>query len=103
MIFKVLPVRWEEFYVVGPVGMFIIWLTISKLKIHSLNPLWVFFFLVSDCGLLIYPISGKVHVFRLHGNPDAMEPYTVIKVKVTDTLGPVLEKLGAQFSPVRSE
>jgi len=36
---QVLPVRWEEFYVVGPVGMFIIWLTISKLKIHSLNPL----------------------------------------------------------------
>ena len=70
----------------------------------SLNLLYVgIFFLVSDCGLFIYPFSGKVHIFRLHSNPDAMEPYTMIKVKVTDTLGPVPEKLGEQFSPVRSE
>lgn len=61
------------------------------------------FFLVLDCRLFIYLIPGKVHVFRLHGNPDAMEPFTMIKVKVTDTLGPILEKLGVDFSPVRSE
>jgi hypothetical protein len=53
--------------------------------------------------LFTYPIPGKVHVYRLHGNPDAMEPYTMIKVKVMDTLGPVLEKLREQFSPVQSE
>jgi hypothetical protein len=68
-----------------------------------IKPVIGIFFLVSDCEIFIYPFSGKVHVFRLHGNPDAMEPYTMIKVKVTDTLGPVLEKLGEQFSPVRSE
>jgi hypothetical protein len=49
------------------------------------------------------PVTGKVHVFRLHGNPDNMEPYMTIKHKVTDTLGPILKKLGTQYSPVRSK
>ena len=49
------------------------------------------------------PVTGKVNVFRLHGNPENMEPYMTVKTKVTNTLGPILEKLGAQFSPVRSK
>ena len=68
-----------------------------------IKPIIGVFFLVLDCRLFIYPIPGKVHIFRLHGNPDAMEPFTMIKVKVMDTLGPVLEKLGDQFSLVQSE
>jgi hypothetical protein len=38
--------------------------------------------------LLIQFITGKVHVFKLHGNPDTMEPYMAFKHKVTNTLGP---------------
>ena len=49
------------------------------------------------------PVTGKVNVFRLHGNPENMEPNLTVKTKVTNTLGPILEKLGAQYSPVRSK
>jgi hypothetical protein len=48
-------------------------------------------------------VKGKVHIFRLHGNPENMEPYMTVKTKVTKTLGPVLKKLGAQYSPIRSK
>ena len=49
------------------------------------------------------PVTGKVNVFRLHGNPENMEPYMTVKTKVTNTLGPILKKLGAQYSPVQSK
>ena len=49
------------------------------------------------------PVTGKVNVFRLHGNPENMEPYLTVKTKVTKTLGPILKKLGSQYSPVRSK
>ena len=48
-------------------------------------------------------VTGRVHVFRLHGNPENMEPYLMVKTEVTNTLGPILEKLGVQYSPVRSK
>ena len=48
-------------------------------------------------------VTGKVHIFRLHGNPENMEPYMTVKTKVTNTLGPILKKLGAQYSPIRSK
>ena len=49
------------------------------------------------------PVTSRVHVFRLHGNPENMEPYWMVKTEVTNTLGPILEKLRVQYSPVRSK
>jgi len=48
-------------------------------------------------------VTGKVHIFRLHGNPENMEPYMTVKTKVTNTLGPILKKLRAQYSPIQSK
>jgi hypothetical protein len=42
-------------------------------------------------------------VFQSHGNPDASEPYMTLSHHVTPTLGPVLKKLGNQYSPVSSK
>ena len=53
--------------------------------------------------LLIQFITGKVHIFKLHGNSNTIEPYMAFKHKVTDTLRPVLNKLGTQYSPVHSK
>ena len=57
----------------------------------------------SDFEDLTDLLIGKVHIFRVHGNPDTMEPYMTIKHKVTNTLRPILNKLGTQYSPVRSK
>jgi hypothetical protein len=48
------------------------------------------------------PVKGNVHVYNKHGNPDSMEPYMLVKHDVTPSIGPVLKKLAAQYSPVRS-
>lgn len=48
-------------------------------------------------------VTGRVHVFRLYGNPENMEPYLMVKTEVTNILGPILEKLGVQYSPVQSK
>ncbi|KAF8229151.1 hypothetical protein L208DRAFT_1288055, partial [Tricholoma matsutake] len=48
----------------------------------------------------ISPTTGKVFVFWSHGNPDTSEPYMTLSHHVTPTLGPVLKKLGIQYSPV---
>jgi hypothetical protein len=47
-------------------------------------------------------VVGKVHVYNTHGNPDDLEPYLSLKHEVTQTLAPVLKKLGNQYSPVKS-
>ena len=47
-------------------------------------------------------IMGKVHIYTNHGNPDDSHPHMSLKHEVTGTLAPVLEKLGTQYSPVKS-
>ena len=48
------------------------------------------------------PVKGNIHVYNKHGNPDSIDPYMLVKHEVTPNIGPVLEKLASQYSPVCS-
>jgi len=56
-----------------------------------------------DDAIFTGPVKGNVHIYNVHGNPDSMEPYMLVKHDVTPNIGPVLKKLAAQYSPVRSK
>ena len=47
--------------------------------------------------------AGKVHVYTSHCHPSNSKPYLSLKHPVTKSLAPVLEKLGIQYSPVKSK
>jgi hypothetical protein len=47
--------------------------------------------------------AGKVHVYTSHCHPSDSKPYLSLKHPVTKSLAPVLEKLGIQYSPVKSK
>ena len=47
-------------------------------------------------------VMGKVHIYKSHGNPNDSAPHMSIRHEVTKSLAPVLEKLGTQYSPVKS-
>jgi hypothetical protein len=48
------------------------------------------------------PVMGKVHIYTSLENPGDSNPHMSLKHEVTGTLAPVLEKLGTQYSPVKS-
>jgi len=56
-----------------------------------------------DDAIFTGPVKGNVHIYNMHGNPDSMEPYMLVKHDVTPNIGPVLKKLAAQYSPVCSK
>ena len=47
-------------------------------------------------------VVGTVHIYTMHGNPEELKPYMMLKHEVTNCIAPILKKLGNSYSPVKS-